>query len=62
MSIVRTYKVDGFYNLNEGLAKINSDRKAELSIYYEGIHLCRVGYENVTQMEIKEIKYIIENK
>ena len=29
--------------------------------YYEGIHLCRVGYEGVTQAEIKQIKILLQN-
>lgn len=28
--------------------------------YYEGIHLCRVGYEGVTQVEIKRIKLLLQ--
>lgn len=28
--------------------------------YYEGIHLCRVGYEGVTQAEIKRIKLLLQ--
>ena len=29
--------------------------------YYEGIHLCRVGYEKVTQPEIKQLKILLQN-
>ena len=28
--------------------------------YYNGIHLCRVGYEGVTQAEIKRIKLLLQ--
>ena len=28
--------------------------------YYEGIHLCRVGYEKVIQTEIKRIKLLLQ--
>ena len=28
--------------------------------YYEGIHLCRVGYEKVSQEEIEKIKFLLQ--
>lgn len=30
--------------------------------YYDGIHLCRVGYEKITQSEIEKIKFLLQLK
>ena len=36
-----------------------SIKHSELENYYDGIHLCRYGYEKVTQKDIKEMKFLL---
>ena len=39
---------------------LNAESNSSFQNYYEGIHLCRVGYEKVTQTEINKIKLLLQ--
>ena len=59
LSFGQTYIMNGW--IEESKEIVAKQDNTALREYYEGIHLCRVGYEGITQAEIKRIKLLLQN-